>query len=57
MLYIFRTILVHHQEQPFISCTLHLVHLVYAGTIQLAVVWLSGFDPRTVQLVVSRYTD
>ena len=29
MLYMFRTILAHHQEQPFISCT---SHLVYAGT-------------------------
>ena len=28
MLYMFRTMLVHHQEQPFISCT---SHLVYAG--------------------------
>ena len=30
MLYMFRNMLVHHQEQPFISCT---SHLVYAGTI------------------------
>ena len=28
MLYMFRTVLVHHQEQLFISCT---SHLVYAG--------------------------
>ena len=27
----------YHQEQPFISCT---SHLVYAGTIRLTVVWL-----------------
>ena len=36
MLYMFRAILVHLQEQPFISCT---SHLVYAGTIRVAVVW------------------
>ena len=30
----FRTILVHHQEQPFINCT---SHFVYAGTIRVAI--------------------
>ena len=35
-LYMFLTVLVHFQEQPFISCT---SHLVYAGTTRLAVVW------------------
>ena len=34
MLYMFRTVLVHHQEQHFISCTSHLVH---AGTIRVAI--------------------
>ena len=39
MLCMFRTVLVHNQEQPFISCT---SHLVYAGTIRVAVVNLDG---------------
>ena len=31
MLYMFRTVLVHHQEQRFISCTLHLVYADTSG--------------------------
>jgi hypothetical protein len=35
MLYMFQTLLVHHQEKSFISCTLH---LVYANTYGCCVV-------------------
>ena len=45
MLYMFRTVLVHHQEQLFISCT---SRLVYAGTIRVAI--------ATQQPDVSAYT-
>jgi chorismate-pyruvate lyase len=46
MLYIFLTLLVHHQEQSLMSCTLH---LVYAGTIRLAVMWLKEVILITTQ--------
>ena len=52
MLYMFRTVLVHHQEQPFISCT---SHLVYAG-IRRYVWLLCDYSHTTARHMVSAYT-
>ena len=52
MLYMFRTILVHHQEQLFISYT---SHLVYAGICRY--VWLfCGYGHTTARRMVPAYT-
>ena len=58
MLYMFRTMLVHRQEQPFISCT---SHLVYADTIRVAVVqqphvWYKSLITQNFVHLVGLYT-
>ena len=40
----FRTVLVHHQEQPFISCT---SHLVYAGICDVQLIKVAPDDGLT----------
>ena len=52
MLYMFWTILVHHQEQPFIS---HTLHLVYSGTSGCCVV-IGRTGPQKFVHLVGLYT-
>ena len=56
MLYMYRTILVHHQEQPFISCTSHLLYSDTSGSCVLTGMTGASYNHTTARRMVPAYT-